>query len=41
MNIVILLLAAVVVYSFISMGKRARLARARTRARKKDGTGED
>ncbi|QFT98275.1 hypothetical protein FIU85_13265 [Roseovarius sp. THAF8] len=37
MNIVILLLAAVVIYSFISMGKRAR----RTRERKKDDKDED
>ncbi len=37
MNIVILLLAAVVVYSFVSMGKRAR----RARERKKDEKDED
>lgn len=33
MNFVILLLAAVVIYSFISMGKRARRTQARKRKR--------
>jgi hypothetical protein len=36
MNFVILLLAAVVIYSFISMGKRARRAQSRKRDDKDD-----